>query len=540
MRIKKRGKIFWAIGLLIVALRLVIRLDKYDWKDAPWRQPQISESQLAEELEKLPGLLAKPELEEVQGFLEKLNQWEREKVQEESEGAISQRETGFETPEEAVLGYLAGLRDSDFQGVRDTFLDKGEVKRIYGKYKMLCGIDRIPSDGLGGKVENGSQEAGKFLEQVRQHMEEADFDGLEFMGFVPVTELTGREDVDTESYRQYLETVGESEGGMELDSRAAAVRVNECQYLLFFDLAKKEERWYIYRPGDILTDLLGLDTGRTGELRLDTDGEAAIGPLLRNNGEGLPETGRKDEKGQEGTEREEGFDSPREAVSAYLESLRSHDLEQAVSTFYLQTYLEQYSFDAYVQCQLPRLFGWKDIGLPPANDFAREAMGLDQEAELERGVERQAVMVCLMDRYLKAPEEDLGENGLSWEALGDKLDWGSLEILGSVPEKAFAGSGGMKMSRSSLDAEMEKLYLGADEVESWAMGFEINGNPYILFMDVVEYEGKWYNRAFGNPVSREIGVPEELTGIVPAQMLGGWERFEEFICENPETAIRKG
>ena len=141
---------------------------------------------------------------------------------------------------------------------------------------------------------------------------------------------------------------------------------------------------------------------------------------------------------------------------------------------------------------------------------------------------------------MKAPEEDLGENGLSWEALGDKLDWGSLEILGSVPEKAFAGSGGMKMSRSSLDAEMEKLYLGADEVESWAMGFEINGNPYILFMDVVEYEGKWYNRAFGNPVSREIGVPEELTGIVPAQMLGGWERFEEFICENPETAIRKG
>lgn len=85
------------------------------------------------------------------------------------------------------------------------------------------------------------------------------------------------------------------------------------------------------------------------------------------------------------------------------------------------------------------------------------------------------------------------------------------------------------MPRSSLDVEMEKVYMGADGLESWAIGFEIGGNPYILFMEVVEYEGRWYNKSLGNPISQGIGVPEELMGIIPAQMLGGWERFEEFM-----------
>ena len=524
MRIlKRRGKVFWAIGLLVVGIRLFVRLDKYAWEEAPWKQPPSSETKKLEELELPSELFAKPELEEVQKFLGKLEKIERRNMPEESEGR-----TGFESPEEAVLGYLAGLRDSDFGQVKDAFWDKNEVKRIYGQYKVLCGIDRIPVKAFGGQMENGSQEAGEFLEQVKRHMEEADFDGLEFMGFVPVMDLAGNKNMDTESYQQYLETVEDSEGGIELESRAAVIRIDECQYLLFFDLAKKEDQWYIYKPGDVLTGFLNLDTHMTGAIRLDADGESAIEPLLEGKDEKLPETSGKVKTVQE---RQDGFDSPQAAVKAYLESLKSHDLEQAVNTFYLRTYWEEYSFDAYTQCQLPRLFGWQDIGLPPANDLARAVAGWDQEADLKRDVERQGMIVCLLNQYLENPEKDFEENVFDWEMLGEKLDWGSLEILGSVPKKVFVDLGSTKTSQARFDTEMEKIALGADGLESWAMGYEIGGREYILSMEVIQYGNKWYNKSFGTPVSGEIGVPEELMGMIPAIMLGDWEKFEGQVVD---------
>jgi hypothetical protein len=55
-----------------------------------------------------------------------------------------QNQSGFDTPEEAVKAYLAGLRDNDLEQMADTFGDESEADNISRQYTILCGIDLIP------------------------------------------------------------------------------------------------------------------------------------------------------------------------------------------------------------------------------------------------------------------------------------------------------------------------------------------------------------------------------------------------------------
>ena len=139
----------------------------------------------------------------------------------ETQPEIQEENKGFDTEEEAVLSYLAGLRDNDFGRMEDTFLDKSRAADIASQYAYLCGVDRIPelaSEGYVRLSESGA--AKKFTRQLTGLIEETDFAGMEFLGFILPEFFTYT--YSTDEYQDNLQRIAEENGGSKLRNQVAA------------------------------------------------------------------------------------------------------------------------------------------------------------------------------------------------------------------------------------------------------------------------------------------------------------------------------
>ncbi len=425
------------------------------------------------------------------------------------------RKPGFQTPEDAVFHYLSGLRDSDLRYMEEAFLYRMDVEKVVCQYNIFCGMDLLGDNGV------VNEEVHRLAKEIIRRMEDSDFDNLEFVGFIPLEEMIAPDSAHKENYENYREIFEKHNQGMKLDSRIAAIRVNGYPYLLFFDLAEKEGRWYLYKLGGALEERLGFNMDMTGVVRLDDDMEKAVEQLLAEEGEALPEPTRKDSAAEEKTE---GFDSPRQAAASYLEGLKAHDMNQILNTFYLGKYIEKYDFETYCQA-LSRTFTWRNLKLPPVNEFAKDVMYYGEGERLEWEIMAQAAVFYLFDEYLKDPETIVDGESFSWEEIPEKMELNSFKVLGFVPENAFVNDSAGNTGRIDL---MFAPY-NADKIDSCAVACEYKGKTYILFMECVEYDGKWYNSGFGNWVARKLAVPAEFKGTVPLEMFSDWEELEEMF-----------
>lgn len=249
-----------------------------------------------------------------------------------------QKQAGFATPEEAVKAYLTGFRDNDFERMANTFWDENRADNISRQYAILCGIDIIPEISSNRYLTiKETQDAQKLVKRLEQQIESADFTNMECRGFIPLERLT---DIYlSESYQKNLAALAKQNGGSQLDSRMAVIRVNSGSYALLFDIIQYENEWYIFQLGGILSQVLGLEMETAGTLRLDAEDEKIMEKLINNTSEELPQW----EKAAARPKTEsKGFDTPEQAAIAFLNGLKAKDWEQMLGTFSVESYGEHY------------------------------------------------------------------------------------------------------------------------------------------------------------------------------------------------------
>ena len=60
---------------------------------------------------------------------------------------------------------------------------------------------------------------------------------------------------------------------------------------------------------------------------------------------------------------------------------------------------------------------------------------------------------------------------------------------------------------------------GADKAESIAAVFEFNGARYIICIDTVKYEDRWYIQQLGGDLSIQLGINSNYAGIMRVDYL---------------------
>ncbi len=287
-------------------------------------------------------------------------------------------------PEEAVLSYLAGLKENNFGHMLNTFGEGNGAGDIPLQYAYLCGITKMPEIAIGQFIPiSGSEDAEKLLEQITLKIEETDFGGLEFLGFLSPETFTGGSLPDT--YQQQLSAIAKANGGSELRNILAAIQIDENKYLLFIDTIKRDGRWFNFALGSTLAKELKLEEfeeGTAGTVRMDTKDEKMPKKFLDGTPDRLPESAAHTSASVQPRMESEGFGTPQQAASAYLEGLEAHDLEQMSSTFSIENYAEHYDLQAFSEYYQACFFMKQDVSLPPVNSFVKAMIGYERKNRL--------------------------------------------------------------------------------------------------------------------------------------------------------------
>lgn len=489
----------------------------------------------------------------------------------ETQNTVTDRAEGFDSPEAAARAYLDGLRDGALSRMMDTFavdnyldpyisvlksknslgiaetanamreiVQSSAAKRFYeadavenressiadnilSQYSAICSLDLdsgpIPLETKG--------EGDQFVKQLSKQMKKTDFSSLKLVGFLTPDEMLEAYDsfYDSKKYQQIMSKTAEMYGADQMVNPVAVIDIAGEKSILIFEASKYDGKWYNTKLGGTLSDLLYRDVGGAGVAKLDADDGKQLEQLMKKKGllldtssAPLPKSAAKN-TAKDTVIESAGFDSPQMAAAAYLEGLKAGDLDHMMSAFAVESYVEYYKLQEYLEQVGSYGFLRQEINLPVVDGLSRAMNIRSRKKEVVGQAAGQFASVCILNGsyygHLPMPEAKLGSNdyvqGLA--KMIDATDMDSMKILGYIPPEALSKDYASDNSRK-LRTNQAGI-CGADKQESCAVAFEIGGNKYIICPDTVEYKGKWYIKTLNGQLSTQLSISGELMGTMP-------------------------
>lgn len=220
-----------------------------------------------------------------------------------------------------------------------------------------------------------------------------------------------------------------------------------------------------------------------------------------------------------------GFNSPEEAVIAYMDGLKNCDIAAMLSTFSIETYAENYNAMRMAE------YTWRYY-LHNTNNTTE----FGEEISVIRRCGEVAEIAHNTLLYFKVNGTKFSDvaDGYGTEFYDETFDSTSCNEFFSIlsdtkTEESFSE---MKIGRvlgisdvlnekqmeyyetdyyREHEAEKTEIY-GYDELMPVAIEVEIDGKDYLFFMDVACYNGRWYN----------FGISNSLSGSMDASNYAGW------------------
>jgi len=225
-----------------------------------------------------------------------------------------------------------------------------------------------------------------------------------------------------------------------------------------------------------------------------------------------------------------GYDTPEEAVLAYAEYLKAGDFDNIVSTFAMESYVDNYSVKEYydrIRAFSPNVInvGQQYVKLGYDSDLITSINLENRKAYISGNVFRQ----CIIPMCAKIDDDNLSSTftkGIPY-TIGDeeKLD-AVMDFINSSPEFEDMKIGEcLDVSKINPDylkglkdsvKRKEKEWGG--DIEYVCLELKIDGEDYVLCMTCVCYDDRWYNAEFSNYYGMIFAVPTSAGGLAPGNM----------------------
>lgn len=455
-------------------------------------------------------------------------------------------DTGYDTPDDAVIAYLTGLKNKNLTQMIDSFAIDDLVTRTLNpdasvpsmgallkelqspmadilknaaieQWKNEIANEILQQFSVISKIDistgviplQSDKDQAQFIEKLTKQYNAVDFASLKLLGFIPPDSVS-ENDSSTASTLDYM---AQNFGAEQLDSRIAVIDIGGQMDVLFFELIKYDGRWYNLVLGGLLSDMAELDHDAAGAAAVSAkdvkDLKKKMGDknLLSDTPITAPAAVINESV---------GYDSPQTAAAAYLEALKSFDYNQIMSTFAINSFVKHYNFPAQIASLKAYAFLSQDVNLPVVDEFTEAIHIQDRKSTIAIDISSQISSMSIINgtyygHSLMPADADTSNQADSLGAVLNNTDFSTLKVLGFIPPEAVSQVYGSDGNQSYRDGHA-KLW-GADKQESCAIAFELEGNKYFLCTDAVCYQGKWYNEAPGGLLSSLLGLA--TTGIMP-------------------------
>ena len=214
----------------------------------------------------------------------------------------------------------------------------------------------------------------------------------------------------------------------------------------------------------------------------------------------------------------DGFASPEEALTCYMEGLRNLDFEQILSAFAWETQLEHYDFKAYFE----RVLAYQPAArprMPSVNAFMFSA-----NVNAARSSQADLIYRSL-ERYILGDDAPAGmtipfrKDTDDVDVFLEKFENGKLENLTQMsgirflqPDEVTDGKFSMEMNQASF-VKQTACY-GADETVNLVGVADVGKETLYCMPTICRYGDKWYLVSAGSVTSLILGIPMDLQAFV--------------------------
>ncbi|MBE5990927.1 MAG: hypothetical protein E7247_00865 [Paenibacillaceae bacterium] len=424
-------------------------------------------------------------------------------------------QTGFDSPESAVKGYLTGLRESNLKYMTDTFSENLDTDDIMRQYAILCGLglDEGPV-----RLKN-TAEVKAFVDNLESSIKAVDLNSVKLVGFVDPGDL---DDAYTnQKHQENLIRIAKRYGGDKMVSCVAAIEVDGRKFFLIFDVIRKDGRWFNHQLGGIFANMSGMERKEVGTLSLETADEQILNQLVPDFSKNLleAEAGHGAVGAADTNEETGGFDSSQMAVRKYVEYLAANEQDKMIGTFAVESYVDHFDFRNRLENTGAYIFMQQEFNFPSVTDFTRDLNIESRKNDIRLNLLEQYTALGVFSEIDTADlvqTEDL-DVSFALSELPKRLNTSTIKILGYIsPEKMSESYGSDDFQDIKL---MRMKAYGADDIESIAAAFELNGVRYIICIDTMKYEDRWYIRELGGELYLLLGLDYRYAGILPADYL---------------------
>ena len=243
-----------------------------------------------------------------------------------------------------------------------------------------------------------------------------------------------------------------------------------------------------------------------------------------------------------------GFDTPEEALLAFVEGLQNSDLDQMISTFAVESYCMHY--DMALQMKRlrvvnPYLIVNNGSFSPMVNDLITQT-----SVEARRASIAEAIKLALI--RIAADHMTPDEDGLSENVTGGLLDYNSFPLLPDtslsdlnevliaiqnipdfygmnvsepIPMTCFSMMDKDYLKQSCLQTFFdESLSIGADGFTDRGIILKNEEEAYLLTVSAVKYGDKWFNYKLGGNIGSLLTINPSRQGFIWADFDSLYER----------------
>ena len=209
----------------------------------------------------------------------------------------------------------------------------------------------------------------------------------------------------------------------------------------------------------------------------------------------------------------DGYDSPEEAVLAYLDAMNRGDVGGMLSTFAIESYAE--NMDPVLYTQYRRQYS------PSANGFylpREDIYALSLAAQARYGDLANAILCDEAYAAFRAPSVSVG-TAEERAALEEQFrQSAALNPVGNVEFVRWASPVGLTRGQIAHPAAGRSLainaYVGAEDLTERIAEIRINGKTAYQGMTCARYGGRWYNLEFGGRILGFSGVSDPYSQIL--------------------------
>lgn len=191
-----------------------------------------------------------------------------------------------------------------------------------------------------------------------------------------------------------------------------------------------------------------------------------------------------------------GYKTAEEAALAYAEALKTGDVNKVLATFAIETYVENYDLEEYIDRMNSYMPG-AEIMMESTDEYTTQVNLINRQAAITKNLSHMYLSMADCEMTGSPIVLGKGEYDDASDLVDDLTNEDWMEILADMEIGDVLGMDEF-LDKDQMDPAEENLekscdYLGCDELQSVAVEVTLDGDDYYLFVDVACYDGVWYN-----------------------------------------------